>query len=147
MFRETLLETSNQERKNRSWSLVIAFTLEATAAAVLIIIPLVSTGIIPVTTQAPIFAPLAQIHEQAQSPERGSGRGIPTSSSTPVVTLASSRDSVCYFCKPATSPSPDENRGPNLNIAGGEGIKPTSMQSATSTCRVRNQKRDGSSFQ
>lgn len=117
MFRETLLETSHQERKNRSWSLTIAFMLEALLAAILIVIPLVSTGIIPVTTQTPIFAPLAPVHVEAHSAVNG-GRGAPNSRSTPIVIVANSRNSICYLCKPAPSSSQDVNGSPNLNIPG-----------------------------
>ncbi|MBZ5530255.1 MAG: energy transducer TonB [Acidobacteriia bacterium] len=53
MFLETLLESSPAARKRKRWPMLTAFTLELTAAAVLILIPLFSTGIIPIFARVP----------------------------------------------------------------------------------------------
>ncbi|MFI5104664.1 MAG: energy transducer TonB [Terriglobales bacterium] len=53
MFRETLLESSPAARKRKRWPILTAFTLELTAAAVLILIPLFSAGIIPISARVP----------------------------------------------------------------------------------------------
>src|SRR5215471_19461259 len=49
MFREALLESSPVLRKRRHWPMATAFTVELIVAAVLVIVPLISTGVIPLS--------------------------------------------------------------------------------------------------
>jgi len=58
MFAETLLESSPTGRKRKRWPMATAFTVETIIAAVLVIVPLLSTGVIPLTASARIIAPL-----------------------------------------------------------------------------------------
>jgi protein TonB len=109
MFRESLLESSRRERKSKQWSMLTAFVLEIAVAAVLIILPLASTGIIPVSSNTPIIGPLRPITAEARPPEAGSStRGTAHFASTTVVSLRSSATSICYLCKHASSASDDE---------------------------------------
>src|SRR5215831_17578679 len=57
MFRDTLLESSPVGRRGKRWPMALAFTLELLAGAVLIVLPLLSTGIIPVSARVPLIAP------------------------------------------------------------------------------------------
>ena len=57
MFRETLIESSTQLRKRSGWPMAAALTLQAAAVAVLIVIPLVTTGVIPLSARTVVFTP------------------------------------------------------------------------------------------
>lgn len=58
MFGDTLLESSSTARNHKRWPMATAFTLEALVAAVIVIIPLLSTGVIPLVARVPISLPL-----------------------------------------------------------------------------------------
>jgi len=53
MFRESLLESSPGPNKNKRWPMATAFIGEVVVAAALIMIPLFSSGIIPLSGMAP----------------------------------------------------------------------------------------------
>jgi protein TonB len=53
MFGDTLLESSSAPRKGKRWPMATAFTVEIIVAGVLVIIPLLSTGVIPLSAAAP----------------------------------------------------------------------------------------------
>ena len=59
MFRENLLESSPSARKRKRWPMTVAFVLEVMVGLTLIVIPLLSTGVIPVS--AHVFTPLAPL--------------------------------------------------------------------------------------
>ena len=63
MFQETLLESSPATRQRSRWSMATAFTLQMIIASVLVIVPLLSTGIIPLSARVvdftPIYTPIA----------------------------------------------------------------------------------------
>jgi periplasmic protein TonB len=60
MFREILLESSPEGRKNKRWPMIAAFTLEVLVGLALIVVPLLSTGVIPVSARVAIIAPLGR---------------------------------------------------------------------------------------
>ncbi len=51
MFGETLLESSPAARKRKRWPMATAFTVETIIAAVVVIVPLLSTGVIPLSAR------------------------------------------------------------------------------------------------
>jgi len=51
MFGETLLESSPTARKRKRWPMATAFTVETIIAAVVVIVPLLSTGVIPLSAR------------------------------------------------------------------------------------------------
>ena len=51
MFGDTLLESSSAPRKGKRWPMATAFTAEAIIGGLLVIIPLLSTGVIPVSAR------------------------------------------------------------------------------------------------
>jgi protein TonB len=57
MFRDALLESSSVAQRRSPWPMATAFTLEFIAASVLIVLPLVSTGIISLTTHVSLPVP------------------------------------------------------------------------------------------
>ena len=61
MFGDTLLESSSAPRKGKRWPMATAFTAEAIIGGLLVIVPLLSTGVIPVSARVPIYKPLANI--------------------------------------------------------------------------------------
>lgn len=58
MFRETLLDSSPHRHNSKRWPMAIAFVLESAIGAVIISVPLLSTGVIPVSARVPRIAPL-----------------------------------------------------------------------------------------
>ena len=61
MFGDTLLESSTANGKRKRWPMATAFTVEAIVAATLIMIPLLSTGVIPIAMRTPLFTPLKPV--------------------------------------------------------------------------------------
>jgi periplasmic protein TonB len=61
MFGDTLLESSSVPRKGKRWPMATAFTAEAIAAGLLLVIPLLSTGVIPVSARVPIYTPVKPV--------------------------------------------------------------------------------------
>jgi protein TonB len=62
MFGDTLLESSSAPRKRKRWPMATAFTAEAIVGGLLVIIPLLSTGVIPVAARVPIYTPVKQVN-------------------------------------------------------------------------------------
>ena len=58
MFGDTLLESSSAPRKGKRWPMATAFTAEAIIGGLLVVIPLLSTGVIPVSARVPIYTPV-----------------------------------------------------------------------------------------
>jgi protein TonB len=69
MFGDTLLESSSTVRNNKRWPMATAFTVEALIAAVIVIIPLLSTGVIPLVARVPISLPLQPVTVRAPAPK------------------------------------------------------------------------------
>lgn len=61
MFGDTLLESSSAPRKGKRWPMATAFTAEAIVGGLLVIIPLLSTGVIPVSARVTIYRPIKPV--------------------------------------------------------------------------------------
>ena len=61
MFGDTLLESSSAPRKGKRWPMATAFTAEAIVGGLLVIVPLLSTGVIPVSARVPIYTPVKPV--------------------------------------------------------------------------------------
>jgi len=61
MFGDTLLESSSAPRKGKRWPMATAFTAEAIIGGLLVIVPLLSTGVIPVSARMPIYTPVKPV--------------------------------------------------------------------------------------
>lgn len=75
MFRETLLESSPCSRRRKPWPMALAFLLEMGAACVIVFVPLLSTGIIPVSAHEPIIAPLQPVNLASTPPNPHPSQG------------------------------------------------------------------------
>jgi periplasmic protein TonB len=93
MFQETLLESASSGRKRKRWPMAMAFTAELAVAGLLVMLPLLSTGVISVSAHVPLVAPLARldIARPARRPPTGGGISV---GHTLVVPLASP----CLHC-------------------------------------------------
>ena len=70
MFRESLLESSRNRHIQRRWPMAAAFALEFVGAGLIIVVPLISTGVIPVSARVPRDVPL-QMVRVVSTPARG----------------------------------------------------------------------------
>jgi periplasmic protein TonB len=68
MFGDTLLESSSTVGKRKRWPMATAFTVEAIIAAIVVIIPLLSTGVIPVSARVPLFTPVKPVIVETAPP-------------------------------------------------------------------------------
>lgn len=75
MFLETLLESSSTNPSRKRWPMAAAFVLETLAAGILVTVPLLSTGIIPVSAHDRISAPLQSIEIANRAAGPGPSRG------------------------------------------------------------------------
>ena len=86
MFQGSLLESSSGARKRNRWPMATAFTLQMAVAAALVIIPLLSTGIIPLSARVvdatPVYTPVAAPPTDSSS---GSSSGVSAPANTTVV--------------------------------------------------------------
>jgi len=109
MFGDTLLESSSAPRKGKRWPMATAFTAEAIVGGLLVIVPLLSTGVIPVSARVPIYKPLAKITveraEHASSDRPTSGQTTSEATST-VVTMGGGTPRICLTCIHAVGPGP-----------------------------------------
>jgi protein TonB len=76
MFRDTLLESSPAGRKRKRWPMATAFAVEVAVAGLLIVLPLLSSGVITVSAH-PMWVPLPDMpratpdHPDSQPPSGG----------------------------------------------------------------------------
>jgi periplasmic protein TonB len=61
MFAETLLESSPKAPRRKRWPMAVAFTVETIIAAVVVIVPLLSTGVIPLSARVQIPSPTREV--------------------------------------------------------------------------------------
>lgn len=112
MFGDTLLESSPAARKRKRWPMATAFTVETIVAAIVIIVPLLSTGVIPVSARVPIFTPLKQVRIEPMEPARPDptrASGPATPAQPTVVTLVSNNPNAIHIGDPVpTTTNPDE---------------------------------------
>jgi len=123
MFGDTLLESSSTARRRKRWPMATAFTMEALIAGILVIVPLLSTGVIPIsartTKPVPLPITLEPVRQITDRTPRPSG---PTSSepSQPVVILVS--DNPNRLTLPSdriTTTNPDEVTPPGVDPTSG----------------------------
>jgi len=105
MFGDTLLESSSKGRKGKKWPMATAFTVEAIVAAVVVIVPLLSTGVIPVSARVPIYTPVKPVRveavEHVVKPPRSSCNGCgPSGARSTAVVLVSNNHNTIYAGPP-----------------------------------------------
>jgi protein TonB len=123
MFRETLLESSPTARRNKRWPMATAFTIELIVAGVVIMVPLLSTGVLPVLARAasPIFTPLKPVEIERVRPMSATS-SLPTAggSRTMAVTLLASNPNQIHW----GDPQPTTDTPTALNVPGGSSNSP-----------------------
>lgn len=119
MFRESLLESSPIRRSGKRWPMATAFVLESVAAGLIIMIPLLTTGIIPVSARIPHVTPLPFVRVATVHPRgdafRSNGPSIPAVS---VVPVSNNADAIHYGRLQSTTTStvnPNLGTGPSGN--------------------------------
>lgn len=90
MFREVLLESTPGMRKRSRWAMATAIAVELAVGAVLVLMPLVSTGIIPLKATMIVPTPPQYTHLERREPVPASGRSsgvtVPVARVIPVST-------------------------------------------------------------
>jgi periplasmic protein TonB len=133
MFGDTLLESSSTARRRKRWPMATAFTLEALIAGILVIVPLLSTGVIPVSARTPIYTPVKPVTIEPVQPihsDPAPPSGPASSASRPTVILVSNNPNAIHFGDPvttttdptlATPPAPYLGPSHSLNDLAGTG--------------------------
>lgn len=121
MFRESLLESSPTRRKSKRWPMATAFTVELVAGAFLVLLPLLYSGVLPVSAQPPLYAPISVQVERAQPNNNSHGSSGPHYGSEPsVVSFDFQHQSAdCLTCTASRSDSNDAFPGPDIGVGGG----------------------------
>lgn len=122
MFREALLESSPFARKRNTWPMATAFTVQLIVASVLVILPLVSSGIISLPTHTPLLAPSQYAPPERTQPNNASGShsSAITPAVTPVVAVREPHSIIDHGLKPR--PEPNSDPGPLLPPGNGPSI-------------------------
>lgn len=106
MFRESLLDSSPMRRNGKRWPMATAFVLESVVAALVIIIPLLTTGIIPVSARVPHVAPLQMVRVVQVRPHGDAVHSnAPHGPATSVVPVSNNRDVIRYGPSQSTTTS------------------------------------------
>ena len=120
MFGDTLLESSSAGRKGKKWPMATAFTVEAIVGAVVVIVPLLSTGVIPVSARPPIYTPLkdvtAETVDHVVEPSRACAGCGPSAGRSTAVVLVSNNQNRIY-----AGPPVETTDRPELARPGSEG--------------------------
>lgn len=119
MFRDTLLESSSSGRKRNRWPMTLAFTLELLVGVALIILPLLSTGVIPVSARVSTpIAPLGQPHATRQPAGDPSNGGVAV-----VQQVALDPTRHCFSCKPVDPSENDDGEAQPFTIGSRDGAR------------------------
>ncbi len=126
MFGDTLLESSSAPRKGKRWPMATAFTAEAIIGGLLVIIPLLSTGVIPVSAHgvpSPVLRVTVEPVEHVPSDRsNASGPTSPAPSST-VVSFGGGHPRICLTCITADL-KPGEDGPPYSPYVGNHDLPP-----------------------
>jgi periplasmic protein TonB len=110
MFAETLLESSIG-RKRKRWPMATALTAQTIIAAIVVIVPLLSTGVIPLSARMQLVAPLTETPPERVKPRPdSSSRSGPASPRQDEVVLLANNNPDAIRRGPAvrTTNNPDE---------------------------------------
>lgn len=125
MFRDTLIESSSTGRKRKRWPMIVAVTLEVLVGAALIALPLLSTGVIPISAHITRIAPLGRVN--AARPPEGHPNGGGVAILQPVALDPTRR---CFSCKPVetTGTGNDESQPPTIGWSNGPAVPDLDMR-------------------
>src|SRR6185437_10125087 len=99
MFGDTLLESSSARRKGKRWPMATAFTVELIVGGLLVIIPLLSTGVIPLSARVPNYTILKPVTvrtvgQVVKPPNECAGCGSSSAKSTAVVLVSKNQNTI-----------------------------------------------------
>ncbi len=97
MFQETLLESSSVPKSRRGWSMVAAFAIESAIVAILVLVPLIATGMLPASFSAPpaiVSFPMPTVEASAKPSGGGSLGGLRTAPEHEVVNVSSGHSQI-----------------------------------------------------
>jgi protein TonB len=124
MFGDTLLESSSARRKGKRWPMATAFTVELIVGGLLVIIPLLSTGVIPLSARVPNYTILKPVTvrtvEHVVKPPRACNGCSPSAARSTAVVLVSRNQNTIY-----AGPPVETTDKPELARQGPEG--PTNL--------------------
>lgn len=120
MFTETLLDSSPRARKSKRWPMATAFIVEAAAAGLAVLLPLLSTGVIPVHARDVITTPVHSVRMEDRS-SRSSSRSTTRTSGTMIVQLMEHPNAV-PFGRPMNNSSEPVPVAPGPAAGGPEAI-------------------------
>jgi len=133
MFGDTLLESSSTGCKGKKWPMATAFTVEAIVGAIVVIVPLLSTGVIPVSARVPIYTSLKSVAvetvEHVVKPTRSCNGCGPSGARSTAVVLVSDNQNKIYAGPPVETTDRPELARPGPN---GPGKVPTELIGETS---------------
>ena len=117
MFGDTLLESSSTGRKGKKWPMAAAFTVEAIVGAVVVIVPLLSTGVIPVSARVPIYTPVKPVTVEPLERVRtdrtlSSGPETSAPRSDEVILVSNNPDAIHWGHNKKTTTDPAEAKPP-----------------------------------
>lgn len=118
MFGDSLLQVSSTSRKNKRWSMATALIVELIVAGIAISIPLLTTGILPMSARVPLYTPVKPVTVEAMKPipvGQSHANGAVTPASRPAVVLISNNPNAIHI-GPAVPPSTDQNLTPSSNV-------------------------------
>ena len=120
MFGDTLLESSSAPRKGKRWPMATAFMAEAIVGGLLVIVPLLSTGVIPVSARVPIYTPvkpvtLEPVERVRTEPTSASGRTSSGPRTTAVFTFNNHQSTIPDhpLAEPISEPADPRDLPPN----------------------------------
>ena len=122
MFGEALLESAPTLRRRKRWPIATAFTLELIVATVLVVLPLMSTGVIPLKATVIVPTPQYTPLERSEPVHRSGGN---TGVSIPVARVVPVSTSAPTF-GPVLKDTPEPTNEPFLNPEGSGPGKPSS---------------------
>jgi protein TonB len=122
MFGDTLLESSSAPRKGKRWPMATtAFTAEAIIGGLLVIVPLLSTGVIPISARVPLYGPVKPVMLETmervpanRTPATGPATSAPRS--TAVVLVSNNPNAIYHGPAVDTTTDPTEVRPPGSMI-------------------------------
>ena len=104
MFGDTLLESSSTGRKGKKWPMATAFAVEAIVGAVVVVVPLLSTGVISISARVPIYTPLKPVTvetvDRVVTPPRACAGCGPSAARSTAVVLVSNNHNTIYAGPP-----------------------------------------------
>jgi periplasmic protein TonB len=111
MFGDTLLESSPASRKRKRWPMATAFTAQTIIAAIIVVVPLLSTGVIPLSARVPVYKPETHIRIERVEPvaERSpsSGPANPAPAHAAVLLTNNNPNAIHIATNAATTEDPD----------------------------------------